>query len=126
MTVQNELKKSFETLKTEIGNVATDLRGNSRRLWLAGLGAISTVDQRGRQAFDELVEKGEARRQRLDAQVDETVSKVKEFRGDIEQKVGERMHRTLELIGVPTGAQLRHLIDSVEQLNTKVEKLARG
>jgi poly(hydroxyalkanoate) granule-associated protein len=126
MTLKNDLNQRFETLKNEVGTVAADLRGNSRRLWLAGLGALSTVDQRSRQAFDELVEKGEVRRQRLDAKVDETVSKVKEFQGDVEQQIGARLSRTLERIGVPTGAQLRHLIDSVEQLNTKIEKLARG
>lgn len=124
MNIKNELNQRFDTIKDDLGNLAADLQANSRKVWLAGLGALSTVDERGRRAFDELVEKGEARKTRLDATVDQALGKVKDFRGDVEQQVNNRVGRALELFGVPSSAQIQQLIDRVEQLHTKVERLS--
>lgn len=124
MNLKNELNERFDTLKEGVGNFAADVQNNGRRVWLASLGMLSTVDERSRRAFEELVEKGEARKVRLDASVDEALGKVKDFQGDVEQQVNARVGRTLERFGVPSSQQIQQLMDRVEQLHSKVEQLA--
>jgi hypothetical protein len=82
------------------------------------------------EGFGELVEKGEARRRRLEADArqafEKVGDKVKQLGRKVETGTSGRVERTLGRLGVPTGAQIQLLIDRVEQLNAKVEKLAVG
>lgn len=134
MNVKEQLDQRIGSLKGNLENFSQDLRQSGRQVWLAGLGAMSVVDEQGRAFFGEgigeLVEKGEARRRRLEndaRQAFEKVgSKVKQLGRKIETRTSSRVESTLERLGVPTSSQIQQLIDRVEQLNTKVEKLAVG
>jgi len=136
MNVKQEIDQRVESLKGDFENLSQDLRKNSRKVWLAGLGAVSLVDEQSRELFGErfgerfedLVEKGEKRRRRLEGNAREAFEKVglkvKELGREVEQGTTQRVGRTLERLGVPTSAQIQVLIERVEQLNQKVEKLA--
>lgn len=133
-TVKQEIDHRLENLKGDLENLSQDVRKGGRQVWLAGLGAMSVVDEQGRELlggrFGELVEKGEVRRRRLEGSArdafEKVGSKVKAIGRDVESGASERVGRTLERLGVPTSSQIRLLIERVEQLNNKVEKLAQA
>ena len=133
MNVKQEIDHRLEKVKGDFENLSHDLRKGGRHVWLASLGAVSLVDEQRRELwgggrFDELVEKGEAQRRRLEGSAREAFekvgNKVKELGREVETGASERMKNTLERLGVPTSDQIQQLISRVEQLNTKVEKLA--
>lgn len=134
MNVKQKIDGRLENLKGDLENLSQDIRKGGRQVWLASLGAVAAVDEQRRELltgrFGELVEKGEERRRRLEGSARETFekvgSKVKDIGRGVESGASERVGRTLERLGVPTSAQIRLLIDRVEQLNLKVEKLARA
>lgn len=130
MNVKQEIDSRLETLKGDLHNISRDVRQGGRQVWLASLGAVGLADEQRRELFGELVEKGEERRRRLEGSARETFekvgSKVKNIGSQVEAGASQRAERTLERLGVPTGAQIRQLIDQIERLNHQVEKLAQA
>lgn len=47
--------------RNRMEEVGSELRTAGRNLWLAGLGAASSVEENSRKLFDDLVERGERR-----------------------------------------------------------------
>lgn len=134
MNVKEQLDQRIGSLKGNLQIISQDLRQGGRQVWLAGLGAVSMAGEQGRAFFGEgmgeLVEKGEERRRRLENDArrafEKVGSRVKQLGRKVETGTSSRVERTLERLGVPTSSQIQQLIDRVEQLNTKVEKLAVG
>jgi poly(hydroxyalkanoate) granule-associated protein len=119
-------------------NLQQDLRDSAHKVWLAGLGALSTVEAEGTRLFQQLVEKGrtlesEGRdqmkkaRERVETEVDKASGQFKErmggavddFGDTLEAKLTEVLHR----FGVPTRDEIRDLSRRVEELNSKVDRL---
>lgn len=134
MNVKEQIDQRLGNLRGDLANFSHDLKKGGRQVWLASLGAVSVLDEQRRtflgEGFGELVEKGEQRRRRIEGGAREAFEKVGDKVEQIGRQVGTRasdgMNRTLERLGVPTSSQIQLLIDRVEQLNTKVEKLAQG
>lgn len=121
--------KINQQITETLENVGEEMRQNSRKAFLAGLGAISSVEERGRKVFETLVERGERREVKdlgvakvLDQAVDQAKNLGREMVGGFEARVTT----TLERFGVPTSHQIRGLIDQVERLTQKVESLAHN
>lgn len=130
MNVKQEIDSRLETLKGDLHNISRDVRQGGRQVWLASIGAVGLAAEQRRELFGELVEKGEERRRRLEGSARETFErvggKVKDIGSQVEARASQRAERTLERLGVPTGSQIRQLIDQIERLNHKVEKLAQA
>lgn len=119
-------------------NLQKDLRESAHKVWLAGLGALSTVEEEGSKLFQQLVDKGRTlesegkqqvkkARERVESGVDKAADKVKsrvggmvdDFGDTLEEKLTEVLHR----FGVPTRDEIRDLTKRVEELNSKVDRL---
>lgn len=129
------------TKRNENRNLQQDLRDSAHKVWLAGLGALSTVEAEGTKLFQQLVDKGRTlesegkeqvkkARVRVETEVDKATGKVKDRVGDaveglgdtLEQKLTDVLHR----FGVPTRDEIRDLTKRVEELNGKVDRLRTG
>lgn len=125
-------KKATETKKLD-----DELRDSAHRVWLAGLGALSTVEEQGSKLFQQLVDKGrdlesegkermKKARERVESEVDRTAKKVKSRVGDLGESLEDKMTDVLHRFGVPTRDEIRDLTKRVEELNSKVDKLRTG
>ena len=120
--------------KQEITNrfnqIGKDVKDAGRNVWLAGLGAVSSFDQRGRGMFDDLVERGreevDADRGRVLAPWRQTRDRMKTMGRKLERDVEDRMTTVLHRLGIPARHDVRLLIDRVEHLTRKVESLSKS
>ncbi len=122
-----------------------ELAERARDIWLAGLGALSMVEEEGTKLFNTLVEKGEAwekeGRKQLGAakeKLDEAREKVETAVGDAAAKTGkitdlddvifaaveDTVEKVLQRLGVPTHAEVKDLAGKVEKLSKEVVALA--
>lgn len=133
-------KQSFSWM-----DLPDELAERGREIWLAGLGALSTVEEGGVKMFKTLVEKGEAWEKTSGKQIGAAKQKFDEARDKMESKVGEvakkgskiaeiddviiaaaedAVEKGLHRLGVPTHTELKDLAGKVENLSVKVAALA--
>lgn len=108
-------------------NLQDELRESAHRIWLAGLGALSSAGEEGTKMFDRLVDRGrdyetkgrdEARKQYEGAK-STTDELWNTWSGKLDEAVTSALHR----MGVPSRDEIRNLTQRVEELNAKVEML---
>ncbi len=122
--------------------VPEDLAERGREVWLAGLGALSMVEEQGTKVFKGLVEKGETwekeGRKMLGAargKVESTVDGVGQRGGQVTRELRDLDDRILagiehavesgmQRLGVPTRQEVHDLAGKVEKLAEKVAGLA--
>jgi polyhydroxyalkanoate synthesis regulator phasin len=104
-------------------NMPQELRESAHKIWLAGLGALSTAEKEGEKLFKKLVERGEELESRGKDQVAKARGKVEDALGDVEGKFDERVANVLHRMGVPTRDEIRMLTKRVEELSAKVDKM---
>ncbi|MCH8568102.1 MAG: phasin family protein [Balneolales bacterium] len=112
------------------------LTGKAREVWLAGLGALASVEEEGSKVFNKLVDKGEKFEERGKKQLDEAYDDLnktyKEFEtklkstfskaeGEIDDNLQELVHK----MGVPTQEEIKELTSQVEKLVKKVDQLSK-
>jgi len=128
MTDQTEDTVRNETLQDEL----TD-RG--REVWLAGLGALATVEEESSKLFSHLVDRGEdfeeERREELEAasetareQRDEALAQIEEASEETQSLLMDTVNTALERFGVPTRNEVDRLSDKVETLTEQVDDLS--
>lgn len=115
-----------------------EIRESMHKVWLAGLGAIATAEEEGkellgklevesRELFGKLVEKGEAfesrNRERFDKSVESARGEAEKRWHQVGEEIDERVSATMERLGVPTRDEIRNLTRRVEELNEKIEPL---
>ena len=108
-------------------NVGDDVVKLGRNFWLAGLGVYSLAEEETRKAVDQLIKRGEKfekdEKNVVSRTIDDATDKAKQLGGKVEDTVQETVTRTLHRAGLPTREEIRVLIDRVEELTTKVDKL---
>lgn len=134
-----------EKVKDTAKNVQQELLDSAHKVWLAGLGALSTVGDEGNRLFKELVDKGREMEKRGRKQADSAASdfesRVKDVRGRVEsgvrdakgrvekgveglwEAVDDRVTDVLHRLGVPSRDEIKALTRRVEELNTKIDHL---
>lgn len=122
-----------------------DVATRGRDVWLAGLGALATVEEQGTTFFQGLVQQGEklvetggklvekgeaaeakgkARIESLTADLNTRQSQVqKQVVGAVDSSVYEPVMEALKRLGVPTRAEIRELSGSVDVLTRRVNDL---
>ncbi len=122
-----------------------ELADRGREIWLAGLGALSMVEEEGVKLFTSLVEKGEkwekegqkqigAAKDKLDATREKaasvmsdaaaTGSKFMDLDDKIISTVEDTVEKVLQRLGVPTHGEVKDLAGKVEKLSSEVMALA--
>lgn len=117
----------IQTLKNEACDFREKMTINVKTGWFAGMGAISRVENGGREWFDTLVAEGKNKK-RQPTMLEKSVTVVgdtgtkltQKVRGGVEQFGGNLMERT----GIPSRKQINELIQRVDELTTKLEKKA--
>ncbi|NJL28508.1 MAG: phasin family protein [Thermoanaerobaculia bacterium] len=120
--------------KTDKKDVQGELKDAASQIWLAGLGALSAVEEGGSKLFKDLVEKGkgyESRsREAFDSakgRVEEAAEKAKssaenaweKAQSQLDDSITSALHR----FGVPTRDEIATLTKRVEELTAVVEQL---
>ncbi|BBV99432.1 MULTISPECIES: phasin family protein [Pseudomonas] len=110
----------------------------SRKIWLAGLGIYSKIDQDGPRLFDSLVkdgEKAEKQAKKTAEDVAETakssttsrVSGVKDRAlgkwSELEEAFDKRLNSAISRLGVPSRNEIKALHQQVDSLTKQIEKL---
>ncbi|ESW36736.1 phasin family protein, partial [Pseudomonas taiwanensis] len=110
----------------------------SRKIWLAGLGIYSKIDQDGPKLFDSLVkdgEKAEKQAKKTAEGVAETakssttsrVSGVKDRAlgkwSELEEAFDKRLNSAISRLGVPSRNEIKALHQQVDSLTKQIEKL---
>lgn len=128
MSTKSEVKTS--SLQEEISR-----RG--RDVWLAGLGALATVEEEGTKAFNTLVERGkglEAKgRKQIESAIDKASKQRDEAVSDVESAgegardyIFSTVDRALDRFGVATRKEVDKLSDQVGELSNKVDALTKS
>ena len=115
-----------------------DIAGLTRKVWLAGLGAVAMTGEGGGRLFAALVEEGEkvetqtrqvsqAKVEAVKSQWENTVEDIRDRATDtfdgMEQLVEDRMARVLLRLGVPTSEDVQELIERIENINSNIKAL---
>ncbi|MDF2487483.1 MAG: phaF [Pseudomonas sp.] len=109
----------------------------SRKIWLAGLGIYSKVDQDGSKLFDSLVKDGEKAEEQAKEAAESAkesakagtsrVSGVKERArgkwGELEEAFDKRLNSAISRLGVPSRNEIKALHQQVDTLTKQIERL---
>ncbi len=123
-------KNAFEDMQKELAD-----RG--RDVWLAGLGALATVEEEGSKLFARLVERGKEYENMSAKQVKELTERVsKQQKKAIEQAeetttaaqsaVANTVDKALERFGVPTQSEVTDLSKKVDLLSKQIDTLSKN
>jgi len=126
-------KKTQNASRTD--TLQDELTKRGRDVWLAGLGALATVEEEGNKLFKRLVDRGEEfaeeRREELKAasetardQRDEALAQIEEASEETRSLLMDTVNTALERFGVPTRNEVDRLSDRVEKLAEQVDKLS--
>lgn len=97
---------------------------STRKLWLAGLGTLSVVEEEGSELFDELVKKGRKMEEKSRERLSKTKAELESGTDELAEKLDRQVSGVLQKMGVPSRAQVQDLTVRVEQLMEQVDRLA--
>ena len=124
----------------DLKDLPDEVTGRAREIWLAGLGALSQLEEEGDKVFQTLVERGkdyEDKRSQQLQDATETLREQQEFFTDdvserlddatqsVEKVVSDTLSETLGRIGIPTRDEVRGLSDRVGELSKKLDALSQ-
>ena len=101
--------------------------GMGHDIWLAGLGAVVTVEEEGSNLFSTLVKKGArletAGKKRFVAVKEDVTARQKAVSQTVEGTVYEPLLKAMSRFGVPTRGEIRDLTAKVDALTHQVDVL---
>jgi poly(hydroxyalkanoate) granule-associated protein len=118
-----------------------ELTRRGREVWLAGLGALATVEEEGSKLYSQLVDRGKEfeseRRKELEEvreemtetareQREEAISQLEEAGEETQSLLFDTVNAALERFGVPTRSEVDRLSTKVEKLSRQVDDLSRA
>lgn len=137
-------KQPKRAKKNGKGIVPARLTESARSVWLAGVGALASAEDRGsrlvndgEELFERLVKQGKAYETKNRKRLSEMLDSVKDARGDFGTKLGKATGRVtgkvtvplndavakaLNTLGVPTRKEIATLTKRVEELTRAVER----
>ncbi len=123
-------KKKQETKKEK-----PEWNERAKEVWLAGLGALSAVEEEGSKLFRNLVVRGEEFESKRKEQISELWDEVSERYDEVGNRVGEKFEKVEETIeksirsvitemGIPTRKEVEELSNKVDELIKKVNQMS--
>lgn len=108
----------------------------AKEIWLAGLGALSAVEEEGSKLFRSLVDRGSEFENKRKEQIDELWEDISERYKSAENRFGEKFDDIEETVessvksivsrmGIPSRTEVEKLSEKVDALNEKLEKLEK-
>jgi poly(hydroxyalkanoate) granule-associated protein len=122
-----EMNKRVEKATDQAKKFGDDVMNMGRNVWLAGLGAYSWAEEETRKTFDDLVDRGQKfekdEKNVVSKTIDDATTKAKDFGTKVEDTVHDTVTTVLHRAGVPSRDEIGTLIQRVEELTKKVDKL---
>lgn len=112
-----------EQVTTGYKKLQDGLFESTRRLWLAGLGTFSVVEEESSEIFDQLIKKGRLVEEKGRERLSKTKAELKSDTNQVADKVDQQVSVVLQKLGVPSRAQVQDLTLRVEDLTKQVERL---
>lgn len=123
--------------KTDTSTLQEEITRRGRDVWLAGLGALATVEEEGTKAYNTLVERGKNYESKGRKQIESAISKASKQRDEALSEVedageGARdyifstVDRALDRFGVATRSEVDKLSKQVGALTAKVDTLTKS
>lgn len=113
---------------------ADDIKRNSHKIWLAGMGAYSMIKDTGIDSFESLVEKGqqfekdnnpkESDDDAHDSRLDDLKTKANQTMDRIERAFDLRVSSALNRLGISKKTDLDLLNEKVEKLTKLLEQVS--
>jgi poly(hydroxyalkanoate) granule-associated protein len=127
---------TIEKAEKKVEKTADNLADKAREIWLAGLGALSAVEEEGSKFYHNLVDKGTEFEKRGKKQVDtmykdindrfkDLEKRISDSFGKAEDKVEDNMAHLVKKMGVPSREEVKDLSSKVEKLMKKVDELSK-
>jgi len=131
MTAQSKSK----TKAPSRDSIQNELSKRGREVWLAGLGALATVEEEGSKLFGNLVDRGKKFEKERQAELEKATKKAREQRDEALSQLEEASEETqsllfntinsaLERFGVPNQTEIDRLSKKVDKLSLQVDALA--
>ncbi|HAB03200.1 MAG TPA: poly(hydroxyalkanoate) granule-associated protein, partial [Pseudomonas sp.] len=113
----------------------------SRKIWLAGLGIYSKIDQDGSKLFDSLVKDGEKAEKQAKQTAEEVADTAKSSTSsrvagvkdralgkwsELEEAFDKRLNSAISRLGVPSRNEIKALHQQVDTVTRQIEKLTGG
>lgn len=111
-----------------------EIKRNSNKIWLAGLGAYALMEEEGRERFERLVDKGQAferentsRGQQMaaDSRLDELKNRANQTMDRIERAFDLRVSSALGRLGISRKSDLDLLHDKIDRLARTLEQIGQ-
>jgi len=111
-----------------------DIKRNSNKIWLAGLGAYSVVEEEGSEAFEELVSKGKVFESvnhtkeievAPETRLDELKVRANQTMDRIERAFDMRVSSTLGRLGISRKSDLEELTEKIDRLAAALDKVCQ-
>lgn len=114
--------------------LAKQVMDSAQKIWLAGLGAFAKAQEEGGKVFETLVQQGQALEQKTRAmagkaaetaraQATESIGKATGTIDKLDQVFQDRVHRSLNKLGVLTAKDIDDLTRQVTELSESVRSL---
>jgi len=131
MTAQSKSKTKAPSRES----IQNELSKRGREVWLAGLGALATVEEEGSKLFGNLVDRGKKFEKERQAELEKATKKAQEQRDEALAQLEEAGEETqsllfntinsaLERFGVPNQTEIDRLSKKVDKLSRQVDALA--
>ena len=117
-------KTKKTTMVDDAKKLGDDVLQFGRNTVLFGIGAVATVEDEVRGVVDRMVDKGEAVDKEGKSMISKMTGKAKDIGKAVEDTFEDTVSTTLNRAGVPSRKEICTLIDRVEELTQKVDKLA--
>lgn len=125
----------MSTQKKKDKDKEQELNARTREIWLAGLGALSAVEQEGSKLFKSLVNRGSEFEKKRKEQINELWEDVSDTYKDVENRIGDSFEKAEEKVeknirsivsgmGIPTRKEVKDLTEKVDKLAARLEKLS--
>lgn len=132
------LKRAAPKTESASSEVLTkQVMDSAQKIWLAGLGAFAKAQEEGGKVFETLVQQGQALEQKTRAmagkavetaraQATESVGKASGTIDKLDQVFQDRVHRSLNKLGVLTARDIDELTRQVSELSDSVRGLVEA
>ena len=129
--------KTKDKKENPFEDMQKELADRGRDVWLAGLGALATVEEEGSKLFARLVERGKeyenvsveqvkALTDRMAEQQKKAIEQAEETTTAAQSAVADTMDKALERFGVPTRSEVSELSKKVDTLSKQIDKLSKN
>jgi polyhydroxyalkanoate synthesis regulator phasin len=117
------MAKKKEEVKKEEQEKVSPLLAPLRKVLLASIGAVAVAQEEAEDLINKLVERGEIAREEGSKLMQDMMAKRRE---KVEARFDTRVEAALHKMNVPTKNDLKAVERKLDELNRKLDKLAKG